>query len=87
MILNVLLSTLLKQTILLHIPVISTTYVRYKMISLRTLKMKKVKTFLTTKEAVKKARVALEKKTEEALQASVHSKQKARELAHVKYLD
>ena len=55
--------------------------------SLRTLKMKKVKGFLTTKEAVKKARVALEKKTEKALQASVHSKQKARELAHVKYLD
>lgn len=55
--------------------------------SLRTLKMKKVKGFLATKEAVKKARVSLEKKTERALQASVHSKQKARELAHVKYLD
>jgi hypothetical protein len=55
--------------------------------SLRTLKMKKVKGFLATKEAVKKARVALEKKTEKALQASVLSKQKARELAHVKYLD
>ncbi len=49
--------------------------------------MKKVKGFLATKEAVKKARVALEKKTEKALQASVLSKQKARELAHVKYLD
>ena len=55
--------------------------------SLKTLKMRRVKGFLASKEAVKEARVALEKKTEKALQASVRSKQKARELAHVKYLD
>ncbi len=55
--------------------------------SLRSLKMKKVKGFLATREAVKEARVALEQKTEKALRDSVRSKQKARELAHVKYLD
>lgn len=55
--------------------------------SLRSLKMKKVKDFLATKEAVKEARVDLEKKTEKALQDSVRFKQKARELAHTKYLD
>jgi hypothetical protein len=49
--------------------------------------MKKVKGFLATREAVKEARVALEQKTEKALRDSVRSKQKARELAHVKYLD
>lgn len=55
--------------------------------SLRSLKMIKVKDFLATKEAVKEARVELEKKTEKALQNSVKSKLKARELAHIKYLD
>jgi len=55
--------------------------------SLRTLKMKRVKNFFATKEAVKEARIALEQKTEKALRDSVRSKQKARELAHVKYLD
>ena len=55
--------------------------------SLRSLKMKKVKDLLATKEDVKSARVALEKKTEKALRESIRSKQKARELAHVTYLD
>ena len=55
--------------------------------SLRSLKMKKVKDFLATKEAVKEARVDLERKTEKALWDSVRFKQKARELAHIKYLD
>jgi len=49
--------------------------------------MKKVKDFLATKDAVKKARVDLEQKTEKALWDSVRFKQKARELAHIKYFD
>ena len=55
--------------------------------SLRSLKMKKVKDLLATKEDVKAARVALQQKTEKALRKSIQSKQKARELAHVTYLD
>ncbi|MFH0812069.1 MAG: hypothetical protein V2A69_04420 [Pseudomonadota bacterium] len=55
--------------------------------SLKSLKMKKVKNVLSSKTAVKNARTALEKKTEEAFRDFARSKQKVRELAHLKYLD
>lgn len=57
------------------------------MISFKTIKMIKVKDFLATKEAVKEARVELEKKTEKALQNSVYNGIKASGLAHLILLD
>ena len=57
------------------------------MISLRSLKMKEAKGMFATKEDVKKARLDLEKKTEEAFNDYVHNKQNAKEYSHKKYLD
>lgn len=55
--------------------------------SLKKLKMNKVEGFLDSKEKIQKTRTSLEKKTEKALHSFTRSKQKARELAHTKYLD
>ena len=55
--------------------------------SLKSLKMKKVKDFLSSEEAIKKARMSLEKKTEKDFKDFARSKQKVRELANQKYLD
>ena len=55
--------------------------------SLKKLKMKKVKNLFSVKEDVKKVRSSLEKKTNEAFVEFDRSKQKAQELAHLKYLD
>lgn len=55
--------------------------------SLKSLKMKKVKDFLASEEAIKKARMSLEKKTEKDFKDFARSKQKVRELANQKYLD
>ncbi len=64
-----------------------TTYVRFKMNSLKGLKMKKVSGFLDSKEAIQKTRVALEQKTEKDFRDFARSKQNVREQAHQKYLD
>ena len=58
-----------------------------KMNSLKKLKMKKVHNLLSTKEEVRQVRSALEKKTAPAFTEIAKSKQKVRELAHLKYLD
>jgi len=55
--------------------------------SLKSLKMKKVKGFFASEEAVKEARTALEQKTEKAFRDFAHSKQNVRDLAHKKHLD
>jgi hypothetical protein len=55
--------------------------------SLKKLKMKKVHNLLSSKEEVRQVRTALEKKTERAFNEIAKSKQKVRELAHLKYLD
>jgi hypothetical protein len=57
------------------------------MISLKNIKMKKIEDFLATKEAVKEARVDLERKTEKALWDSVYNRIKACELSHIIILD
>ena len=48
---------------------------------------KKATEILSTPEKVKAFRVALEQKTEEAFENFAKSKQKVREMAHMKYLD
>lgn len=50
-------------------------------------KMKKVKDLLSTKEEVRKVRVSLEQKTEQAFEAFTKAKKKTWELSHLKYLD
>lgn len=55
--------------------------------SLKKLKMKKVKNLFLVKEDVKKVRSSLEQKTDQAFVGFARSKQKAQELAHLKYLD
>ena len=55
--------------------------------SLKKLKMKKVHNLLSSKEEVRQVRTALEKKTALAFNEIAQSKQKVRELAHLKYLD
>ena len=55
--------------------------------SLRKLKMKKVRDILSSKEEVRLVHTALEKKTAETFRDIAKSKQKVRELAHLKYLD
>ena len=72
---------------LFHTIVMSTTYVRYSMNSLKSLKMKKTKRFLVSRETVKKTRMALEQETEKDFQEFARSRQNVRELAHKKYLD
>lgn len=48
---------------------------------------KKATDILSTPEKVKAFRVALEERTEEAFAEFAESKQKVREIAHLKYLD
>jgi hypothetical protein len=48
---------------------------------------KKATDILSTPEEVKAFRVTLEQKTEEAFEKFSQSKQKVREMAHLKYLD
>jgi hypothetical protein len=48
---------------------------------------KKATDILSTPEEVKAFRVTLEKKTEAAFEEFAQSKQKVREMAHLKYLD
>ena len=55
--------------------------------SLKNLKMKKLKDFLACEEAVKKTRIALEKKTEKDFIEVARAKQSVRERAHNKFLD
>jgi hypothetical protein len=55
--------------------------------SLRKLKMKKVRNILSSKEEVRLVHTALEKKTAATFRDIAKSKQKVRELAHLKYLD
>lgn len=55
--------------------------------SLKKLKMKKVHNLLSSKEEVRQVRTALEEKTALAFNEIAQSKQKVRELAHLKYLD
>ncbi len=55
--------------------------------SLKSLRMKKVKGFLASKETIKKTRITLEQKTENDFRDFARSKQNVRELAHKKYLD
>ena len=49
--------------------------------------MKKVKNLLTSKEEVSKVRSSLEQKTSKAFSDFAKSRQKAQEMAHLKYLD
>jgi hypothetical protein len=49
--------------------------------------MKKVKNLLSSKEEVGRVRSSLEKKTSEAFSGFAKSRQKAQEMAHLKYLD
>jgi hypothetical protein len=55
--------------------------------SLKSLKMKKLKDFLTSEEAVKKTRIALEKKTEKDFRGFARTRQNVLEMAHKKFLD
>lgn len=55
--------------------------------SLKKLKMKKVHNLLSSKEEVSQVRTTLENKTARAFSDFAKSKQKVRELAHLKYLD
>ncbi|ADH86705.1 viral A-type inclusion protein [Desulfurivibrio alkaliphilus AHT 2] len=55
--------------------------------SLKRVRMQKAKGVLSSKEEVRKARASLEKKTEQAFADFAKSKQKAIEVAHLKYLD
>ncbi len=55
--------------------------------SLKSLRMKKVKDILASKEDVKKTRISLEEKTEEIFRDFARSRQNVQELAHQKYLD
>ncbi len=55
--------------------------------SLKKIKIKKIKKRLSTKDEVRKARHSLEKETEKAFAEFAKSKQKDREMAHLKYLD
>ena len=55
--------------------------------SLKKLKMKKVKNLLSSKEDVNKVRSSLEQKTAQAFVDFSKSKQKAQQMAHLKYLD
>ena len=57
------------------------------MIAFKRLKMKKVTSFLDSKEAVKEARATLEAKTEDKFRAFARSKQNVRNLLDKKYLD
>ena len=55
--------------------------------SLKNLKMKKSKDFLSSEKMIKKVRIRLEEKTEKDFRAFDRSRQKARELAHATVLD
>jgi len=55
--------------------------------SLKSLKMKKVKDFFHSREAVRKIRNSLEQKTEKDFRDFARSKQNVREQAHIKLLD
>lgn len=55
--------------------------------SLKKIKIKKITRRLSTKDEVRKARHSLEKETEKAFAEFAKSKQKDREMAHLKYLD
>ena len=72
---------------LYHILVMSITYGRFNMNSLKNLKMKKVKGFFSTDATVKKARVSLEEKTEKDFRDFTRAKQNVKELVSNKHLD
>ena len=55
--------------------------------SLRKIKMKKEPNLLSSTKEVGKVRASLEKATSKAFGDFAKSKQKAREMAHLKYLD
>lgn len=55
--------------------------------SIKNLKMEKDKNLLVSKEDVTKVRSSLERDTQKAFSDFAKSKQKVRELAHLKYLD
>ena len=53
----------------------------------KKLKMKKVKDLFSSKEDVRKVRSSLEQKTAQAFDEFAKSKQKVKEMSHLKYLD
>ena len=57
------------------------------MLSIKSLKMKKVKDFFPSREAVRKIRNSLEQKAEKDFRDFARSKQNVREQAHIKILD
>jgi hypothetical protein len=56
-------------------------------LSIKNLKMKKVKNFFPSKKAVREIRNSLEQKTEKDFRDFARSKQNVREQAHIKILD
>ena len=57
------------------------------MLSIKSLKMKKVKDFFPSREAVREVRNSLEQKTEKDFRDFARSKQNVREQAYIKFLD
>jgi hypothetical protein len=57
------------------------------MLSIKNLKMKKVKDFFLSREAVREIRNSLEQKTEKDFRDFARSKQNVREQAYIKILD
>ena len=57
------------------------------MLSIKSLRMKKVKDFFPSREAVREIRNSLEQKTEKDFRDFARSKQNVREQAHIKLLD
>ncbi len=55
--------------------------------SLKKVKMKEVKGLLTSKKEVSEVRSSLEQRTDKDFSEFAKSKQKAQEMAHLKYLD
>jgi len=55
--------------------------------SLKKIKMKKVKSLLSSKEEVVKVRASLEQKTAQPFADFAKSKQKVQEMSHLKYFD
>jgi hypothetical protein len=55
--------------------------------SLKKIKMKKVKNLLSSTKEVNKVRSSLEDRTSSAFRDFAKSKQKAQEMAYLKYLD
>jgi hypothetical protein len=57
------------------------------MLSIKSLKMKKVEDLFPSREAVREIRISLEQKTEKDFRDFARSKQNVREKTHIKILD